>query len=329
MQRTPVLSRLSPDRRIRHSGMARLATCPCCRGIQGAAGGRAGVGQEQTQLVCGHPAGKSGKRQSYFGEVRAGRREVVAFRVYGRKGAGSPRRKECASGVEREPRTGQVDTESGSLQGRTPCCEICGTARSDVAWPQKPCCRHRRSAQNASRYRFLDYTDNQEPQARRGGACRPKRQSHDGDPASMSSFQPLSRRSHTMKRFNLILTSFGFALGLSTAAFAADDDWAPVAQALGRSGAQLPGGIYRVGLGRSDLKVTLDEVTIRPTLALGSYLAFQKMGSEAMVMGDLVLLQEEVNPVMKKLVEGGIGITALHNHLLRSSPATMYMHFYR
>ena len=131
-----------------------------------------------------------------------------------------------------------------------------------------------------------------------------------------------------MKRFNLILTSFGFALGLSTAAFAADDDWAPVAQALGRSGAQLPGGIYRVGLGRSDLKVTLDEVTIRPTLALGSYLAFQKMGSEAMVMGDLVLLQEEVNPVMKKLVEGGIGITALHNHLLRSSPATMYMHFW-
>src|SRR5467141_2950759 len=131
-----------------------------------------------------------------------------------------------------------------------------------------------------------------------------------------------------MKRFNLILAGIGFAFGLSTTAFAADDDWAAVAQALGRAGAQLPGGIYRVGLGRSDLKVTLDEVTIRPTLALGSYLAFQKMGSEAMVMGDLVLLQEEVNPVMKKLVEGGIEITALHNHLLRSSPATMYMHFY-
>ena len=129
-----------------------------------------------------------------------------------------------------------------------------------------------------------------------------------------------------MKRFNLILASIGLAAGLST--FAADDDWAPVAQALGRSGAQLPGGIYRVGLGRSDLKVTVDEVTVRPTLALGSYLAFQKMGSETMVMGDLVLLHEEVNPVMKKLVEGGIEITALHNHLLRSSPATMYMHFY-
>src|SRR5467141_1179982 len=130
-----------------------------------------------------------------------------------------------------------------------------------------------------------------------------------------------------MKRLNLILASIGLAVVLPSAAFAADDDWAPVAQALGRAGAQLPGGIYRVGLGRSDLKVTLDEVTIRPTLALGSYLAFQKMGSESMVMGDLVLLHEEVNPVMRKLVEGGIEITALHNHLLRSSPATMYMHF--
>src|SRR5260221_7501782 len=138
--------------------------------------------------------------------------------------------------------------------------------------------------------------------------------------------KPLFRRS-SMKRLNSILASIGLAVGLSNAAFAADDDWAPVAQALGRSGAQLPGGIYRVGLGRSDLKVTLDEVAIRPTLALGSYLAFQKMGSEAMVMGDLVLLHEEVNPVMKKLIEGGIEITALHNHLLRSSPATMYMHF--
>src|SRR6266436_2202064 len=130
-----------------------------------------------------------------------------------------------------------------------------------------------------------------------------------------------------MKRFDLILAGIGLAFGLSATALAADDDWAPVAQALGRSGAQLPGGVYRVGLGRSDLKVTLDGVQIRPTLALGSYLAFQKMGSEAMVMGDLVLLHDEVNPVMKKLVDGGIEITALHNHLLRSSPATMYMHF--
>src|SRR6267142_2723015 len=130
-----------------------------------------------------------------------------------------------------------------------------------------------------------------------------------------------------MKRVVLSVVCTVVAAGLSMSVAAAEGDWDAVAKALGRSGTELPGGIYRVGLGRSDLKVTLDGVQIRPTLALGSYLAFQKMGSEAMVMGDLVLLQEEVNPVMKKLVEGGIGITALHNHLLRSQPFTMYMHF--
>src|SRR5260221_10633249 len=117
------------------------------------------------------------------------------------------------------------------------------------------------------------------------------------------------------------------AVGLCPVAFA-QGAWNPVAKALGRSGTEMPGGVYRVGLGRSDLKVTLDGVQIRPTLALGSYLAFQRMGSDGMVMGDLVLLHDEVNPVMKKLIDGGIEITALHNHLLRSSPATMYMHFF-
>src|SRR6266545_6069306 len=124
------------------------------------------------------------------------------------------------------------------------------------------------------------------------------------------------------------LASITLAFGLCSSAAGADSDWAPVAKALGRSGSEMSGGVYRVGLGRSDLKVTLDGVQIKPPLALGSYLAFQKMGGDGMVMGDLVLLHEEVNPVMKKLIEGGIEITALHNHLLRSSPATMYMHFY-
>src|SRR5438132_1960502 len=125
----------------------------------------------------------------------------------------------------------------------------------------------------------------------------------------------------------LRLASVTLTIGLTSSALGADSDWAPVAKALGRSGTEMPGGVYRVGLGRSDLKVTLDGVQIKPPLALGSYLAFRKMGGDGMVMGDLVLLHEEVNPVMKKLVEGGIEITALHNHVLRSSPATMYMHF--
>jgi hypothetical protein len=113
---------------------------------------------------------------------------------------------------------------------------------------------------------------------------------------------------------------------LSASALAGESDWGQVAKALGKSGSEMPGGVYRVGLPRSDLKVTLDGVDIKPALALGSWLAFQKTGGEAMVMGDLVLTSEEVGPVMNKLAEGGIDITALHNHLLRSSPATLYMH---
>ena len=113
---------------------------------------------------------------------------------------------------------------------------------------------------------------------------------------------------------------------LSTAAFAAENDWSKVAAALGKSGTEMPGGVYRVGLPRTDLHVTLDGVAIKPTLALGSWLAFQSNGDVTMVMGDLVLTEAEVSPVMKKLAENGIEITALHNHLLRSQPATLYMH---
>lgn len=122
--------------------------------------------------------------------------------------------------------------------------------------------------------------------------------------------------------------AIGIGLALAIAAPAhAEPDWAAVGKALGKSGSQAPGHIYRVGLPRSDLKVKLDGVELKPALALGSWLAFQPMGDhDAMVMGDLVLTQPEVNPVMKKLVESGLEVTALHNHLLRSEPATMYMH---
>ncbi|MBS3648198.1 DUF1259 domain-containing protein [Pseudaminobacter sp. 19-2017] len=106
----------------------------------------------------------------------------------------------------------------------------------------------------------------------------------------------------------------------------ADPNWDAVSQALGKEGA-VTDGIYRVGLPRSDLKVQLDGIEIRPALALGSWLAFQPMGDkDAMVMGDLVLTQDEVTPVMTSLIESGVEVTALHNHLLRSEPATMYMH---
>jgi hypothetical protein len=113
---------------------------------------------------------------------------------------------------------------------------------------------------------------------------------------------------------------------LPVAAFAAGDQWSEVGKALGKTGTEMPGGVYRVGLPRSDLHVTVDGVAIKTSLALGGWLAFRSHGQASMVMGDLVLTADEINPVMTKLAEGGIEITALHNHLLRTEPATYYMH---
>jgi hypothetical protein len=121
-------------------------------------------------------------------------------------------------------------------------------------------------------------------------------------------------------------TAAVLALVLCTAASAADIDWSTVDQALGKKGTDQPGGVHKYGLPRSDLNVALDGVTLKPALALGSWLAFQPAGSDAMVMGDLVLTDTEVSPVMARLIEGGVEITALHNHLLRTSIPVFYMH---
>ncbi|PNE11417.1 MAG: peptidase M23 [Beijerinckiaceae bacterium] len=88
----------------------------------------------------------------------------------------------------------------------------------------------------------------------------------------------------------------------------------------------MPGGVYSIVLPRTDLKIVLDGLEVKPALALGSWLAFRSEGDQALVMGDLVLTADEVSPVMQKLADEGIEITALHNHLLRTAPATFYMH---
>src|SRR5438552_15375140 len=116
-----------------------------------------------------------------------------------------------------------------------------------------------------------------------------------------------------------------FSEPLVTSAHAQEVDWQKVDDALGRKPA-VSGEVHRYGFPRTDLNVTLDGVTIKPALALGGWVAFKPMHGEAMVMGDLVLLETEINPVMLKLIEGGLEITAVHNHLLRASPATFYMH---
>src|SRR5215203_1540871 len=103
-------------------------------------------------------------------------------------------------------------------------------------------------------------------------------------------------------------------------------DWKAVGQALGKEGSMQPGDVYKVSLPRSDLQVTAGGVRLKPALALGSWVAFKRMGDAAMVMGDLVLTEDEVTPVMTKLQGGGVEQTALHNHVLRESPRVMYMH---
>jgi hypothetical protein len=113
---------------------------------------------------------------------------------------------------------------------------------------------------------------------------------------------------------------------IGSAASAQEIDWKKVDEAIGRSAAVVAGDVHRYGFPRTDLTVTLDGVTIKPALALGGWTAFKPMHGGAMVMGDLVLLETEINPVMAKLIENGIEITAVHNHVLRANPLTFYMH---
>src|SRR5690349_8463022 len=113
---------------------------------------------------------------------------------------------------------------------------------------------------------------------------------------------------------------------LSAPALGAEADWKKVDEALGRQGTMQPGDVYKFSFPRSDLKVTLDGVTVKPALALGSWVAFTGSGDHATVMGDLVLTEDEVAPVMKQLVQDGLEVTAIHNHILRASPVTLYMH---
>jgi len=126
-----------------------------------------------------------------------------------------------------------------------------------------------------------------------------------------------------MKVFVAFVALMAFAAG----AYAADPDWKAVEQALGKSGQLQPGDVFRVGMPRTDLSVTVKGVPVKPGFALGSYAAFRQIGDHAMVMGDLVLLDAEVPGVMSGLFAGGLEVTAVHNHLNEMSPHVMYMHY--
>jgi Domain of Unknown Function (DUF1259) len=131
---------------------------------------------------------------------------------------------------------------------------------------------------------------------------------------------------HTWKRVGLAVGFSVFAGGLG-GAIAAPPDWKAVEQALGKSGQLQAGDVFRVGMPRTDLAVTVKGVPVKAGFALGSYAAFKQVGDQAMVMGDLVLLDREVPGVMAGLFRGGLMVTAVHNHLNEMSPHVMYMHY--
>jgi hypothetical protein len=126
-------------------------------------------------------------------------------------------------------------------------------------------------------------------------------------------------------RATLSCLAAGAILASVATASAQSVDWSKVDEALGRKAA-VSGDVHRYGFPRTDLTVTVDGVTIRPTLALGGWVAFKPAHGGAMVMGDLVLLESEIAPVMTTLINNGLEVTAVHNHVLRGSPATFYMH---
>ena len=97
------------------------------------------------------------------------------------------------------------------------------------------------------------------------------------------------------------------AASVNTAARSQAIDWNKVDEAFGRKAAVVSGDVHRYGFPRSDLSVTLDGVAIKPSLALGGWVAFKPAHDGAMAMGDLVLLETEINPVMLKLIEAGAG----------------------
>jgi hypothetical protein len=133
-----------------------------------------------------------------------------------------------------------------------------------------------------------------------------------------------------MRPWVLILTAAASAVGPASSQAttpASAVDWPAVDRAMGRAGAMMPGEVYRFGMPRSDLSVTSQGVAIRPALSLGSWLAMKQTGpNQVVAMGDLVLREDEVNPVLSRLQEAGIGQTAIHKHLPEHSPSVWWVH---
>src|SRR6267143_2420063 len=127
---------------------------------------------------------------------------------------------------------------------------------------------------------------------------------------------------HSVRSLVLLICTLVLPVGVCAQSL----DTTRIDQALGRPGQKL-GDVYKVGFPRSDLHVSVHGLAIKPGLALGSWAAFTGTDENAMVMGDLVLLEDELNPVMEKLRAAGFEITAVHNHLIDETPPVIYLHY--
>jgi hypothetical protein len=139
----------------------------------------------------------------------------------------------------------------------------------------------------------------------------------------------MMRSLDTLQKASVLTLSLGLAATVAAAQQPTPTSWSAVEDALGRKGAMQPGNVIKFSFPRSDMSVSVGGVTLKPALALGGWVAFKEIpGGQAMAMGDLVLSEDEVSPVMAALQAGGVEQTALHNHVLKESPRVMYMHIF-
>jgi phosphotransferase system IIB component len=105
-------------------------------------------------------------------------------------------------------------------------------------------------------------------------------------------------------------------------------DTAKIEQTIGVKGAMNTNeNVFKITVPRNDVKVSVDGWTMPPFMGLASWAAFTpSMGANAMVMGDTVLFQDEVNPVMSAALDNGLSVTALHNHFFFDEPKVYFMH---
>ena len=129
-----------------------------------------------------------------------------------------------------------------------------------------------------------------------------------------------------MKRLRLALSLLLIFSAARSYSFACEFSVEKIAEIMQVKATTTPDGVVRVGWPRKDVKVLVDGLAMRPFMGLGTWAAFQKTEDGAMVMGDTVVFQDEVNPAMDAAFANGLEVTGLHNHFFFDEPKVHFMH---